>query len=154
MSTNAETPTLRNWREDAVDSGTLLGDPQWWWRLEVGDGLTRPAIVWTEEMPFHADRHPQSVEADGWPRIELVTALSELLAEYLGREVWVEEGGGDVPNLEVSVELPLTLDDTLETAANAAWPVVATLTNVFDPGTFNAPYVVGAACRRAGISTD
>lgn len=41
MSTNAETPTLRNWREDAVDSGTLLGDPQWWWRLEVGDGLTR-----------------------------------------------------------------------------------------------------------------
>lgn len=130
---------------EQIDSATLIGDAEPWWIVEAGSGPDGITLVWTEPMEFHLKtrRLLELVNDDG----ELLPRVPEILQTELRRlltceGVTVEVSDQDEPALEVSV--PLTVEPcTVERLAEVVWPFVATLTNVTDPGTFGAEYVMG-----------
>jgi hypothetical protein len=148
---------LADRRGDQVTSLELTGDWVVGLVAEVDD--EDPAlvtIIYTEGMDWHAYSHVPEIQqcgtcedpdhAGGHLRDEVPALLAtELRRLCKNEDVQVDEtdahdeaiGSLDV-SLQIRVEPP-----TLDALAEAAWPFIATLINVFDPGTFNAEYVMG-----------
>jgi len=137
-----------------IDSARLLGDIEPHWRAEVDqDNPAEVSIVWTEDLAFHVEDRGLAALADGEDvRAGVPAALeSELRRLLKSDEVYVDMSSQDEPALEIVVGL--TVDPaTVERLADLAWPIIATLTNVFDPGTFNAEYVMGTVAQKMGES--
>lgn len=140
---------LREFADTGITSGELFGENQHWWEVQVGDGETAPAVEWTEATAFHKGRFPELFDDDGWPRPGVADALQAALREEMTSEhIHVEEdpSGTDVPGFKVTVEMPdLGLDSTKDELADNAWPPVANLTNLFDPGTYGTVDIMRVA---------
>lgn len=97
----------------------------------------------------------------GWLKPEAERALAGELARILTAEgvstaawtvhgddhdepvqVWVADGGGDEPSVTFEVVTDYSEGESYESWFDRiGWPVVATLINCTDPGTFNFPYL-------------
>lgn len=130
---------------EMLAASDVLGDVEPWWHVEVGDDDVA-TIVWTESMDFHVTTRGLRtlVDEQGEPLPRTAEVLQAELRRLLkvGDTLTVAASDQDEPALEVSVTLTVE-PFTVERLATLAWPVIATLTNVFDPGTFGAEYVMG-----------
>ncbi|WPH57860.1 hypothetical protein [Mycobacterium phage WXIN] len=128
--------------------------------LEVDRDERHAVIVWVEPLRFHAeyngprkgcyksgdDDWSPHVDNDGYLNRDARTALGNRLQDYLGARGHVVEpdayDGSDEPN--ITFEIVTSYEDG-ETFSHwhdrIGWPVVGTLINVTDPGTFNSPYL-------------
>lgn len=148
-----ETDSLTPYRGDAIYGSELFGDSSHY-RVEVGMVPTECALVWAEDLEFHVDVRGLSVLVHEGPEMmptaAAIAATESELKRLLGTDqVWVSWSDSDDSAIEVLVGFTLG-EATMNALAEAAWPYVATLTNVFDPGTFGAEYVMGNVARMVG----
>ena len=130
-----------------IDGSELTGEPETFYVYVPEDADVRPEICWTEYIAFHAERAPEILGVDGWPTVGFMGALEDELRRILATEfVYVSEASGDEPGVEIAVGLRVLDRWTVGTMlGNVAWPYIARLHNVFDPGTFGCEYVVNSA---------
>lgn len=134
-------------------------------RLEIDPDEHQAIIVWTEDLAFHAELAQSDEErfsdlaqqnwhkwsdltVDGWLTVEsedkLGVELERLIAKD-GVKVWRSESGGDEPSVTFEVVTDYTDDETYDAWFDRiGWPVIATLINATDPGTFMFPYLFSA----------
>lgn len=131
---------------DSIEAVALSGELNEPWRAEISTEDERDvAVVWTEGLAFHTNVRglTQLVDDDGEVRSDVADALQVELRRLLNSEfVYVDVSDQDEPALEVTVAFTVE-PATVERLAELSWPAVAILTNVFDPGTFGAEYVMG-----------
>lgn len=119
----------------------------------TADGRRSFIVEWSEGLTWHRDHLGESFAS---PDDDTLERMNGLIGEELGEahrdladEVQVDVGPNygfnpDEEALIVSTTLFLPEDVTLEQLAEAAWPFIATMINVTDPGTFGSPYIMSA----------
>lgn len=135
--------------------------------LEVwddGDGYMYHGLDFREEMRFHseyfeghenyqdmfspADDEVRDEHGD-WltTRAEKLLArrVTELLPEYFVASTFCDTS--DYPHIVISVTYNGDRELTDDNIENVYWDAYATLMNITDPGTFNAPYVFSDVMR-------
>lgn len=142
-----------------ANSAEFLGDEDHRFTLEVAEpGETwRTVISFREPLDFHAQRHGPAVwgawtEPDGYLQREheatVVRRLAEHLAAVVGPEIaetleiTAADDDSDEPSMTIEIQADYRDGETFGAWLDRiGWPIVATLTNVSDPGTFNSPYL-------------
>lgn len=142
-------------RIDFMDLG-LDDDPRF--AVEVaepaeGDGVA--SIIFFERLEFHADlaqrftpdEWRERTDADGELTGKFIDTLLDRMTGYLSEKVegplyvGTTEGGDSEPNITLEIGANYREGETFgEWFDRIGWPIIATLINVSDPGTFNAPY--------------
>ncbi len=153
---------------ELADQGEPLADDANCY-LEV-DVANRFAVVcWVEELAFHAElarANPHGVQGKSWDdltdsssgeltpaaRDALIAELERLLKEQ-GIDAEIDDAEylqGDDRNPAFGLEIATRFHEG-ETFGSwfdrVGWPIVATLINVTDPGTYNSPYLFSALFR-------
>lgn len=137
---------------DMADRGEPLAESPNDCYLEVDRDDHKAIVVWRESLAFHAEwngaRWSDFVDSDGWLTGSAQLKLAQRLTAYLlkaGIEADVYTGmhdGMDEPNLTFEVVTAYRAGETFKSwHERTGWPVVATLINVTDPGTFMSPYL-------------
>lgn len=157
---------------DMADRGELIetGDVHdTRFMLEVDTDERRATIVFTEVLAFHAEYNgPQTFQTPGFPTVttegkwtplvdedgflthDAETALAGRLSAMMpsaadGSAVFIADSNDDEPNVVIEITTDYTDGETYESWLDRiGWPIVATLINVTDPGTFNSPYLFDA----------
>lgn len=156
--------------EDLADLGENPADAPYDCRLEIDKEEHKAIIVWTETLKFHAElaqldeqrfsptvhHHKWSTLTDehGWLTVEaqnnLEAELTKLLREKANlvgtdRTVWTENTDDNEPSVTWEIVTDYLPDETYEAWLDRiGWPVIATLINATDPGTFMFPYLFSA----------
>jgi hypothetical protein len=150
------TEPMSSFAGDRIDSVDLTGghDPRF--AVEVSDEGNRATLIFNEPLAFHADLAKRytpeewktRTDADG----ELTAEFEEVLLERLRGYLWdvlpsvpeyigTTDGGDYEPNFTIEISADYLEGETFDQwHARIAWPIIATLINVSDPGTFNKPY--------------
>lgn len=136
---------------DLKDRGEMPADAPYDCLIEIDEEECEAIIRWTESLQFHAeyaDNWMQYTNDDGWlrPTVEsrLANRLNELIRDQAGVIVDVDlsENNQDEPNITFEVVTGYREGETYGAWLDRiGWPVVATLINVTDPGTFNSAYL-------------
>lgn len=138
---------------DLVDRHESLDEEAYSCHLEVGAYARQAAVVWIEPLELHAERiGPRwgSLVDDGGhllPGVEgaLVDRLANLLpASAAGSVINTVDDYAEADRPAVRIEIATNYHDgeTFDRWFDrVGWPVVATLRNITDPGTFNSPYL-------------
>jgi hypothetical protein len=138
---------------DLVDRGEPLAESPVDCYLEVDRDDHKAIIVWREPLAFHIEwngaRWSEHADSDGWLASSAELQFANRLTDYLRRagvddaDVYTEGyNGEDEPTLTFEVVTPYRAGETFKSWFDRiGWPVVATLTNVTDPGTFMSPYL-------------
>lgn len=101
-------------------------------------------LVWVESLRFHLEHHADLMapwtDDDGF----ITDAGREAFVRLLGHgaEAADYEEWDDEPSIGVIFPLKGVDTDDEDALHSAAWPIVAFMHNVTDPGTFGAPYVM------------
>lgn len=160
--------TAETLMEDLADRGENPAEAPYNCVIEIDPEEHNAVVVWVEGLQFHAeyngpreypahagygawtspDNWTSRVNSDGWLTGEserhLANRLNELLRDQGGAVVDVDtvEYGGDEPNVAFEVVTKYREGETYQQWLDrVGWPVVATLINVTDPGTFNSAYL-------------
>lgn len=160
---------------DLADRGINPAESPYDCLLEVDVEEHHAVIVWTETLGFHAEyngrrEYPAAhgypawstedswsplVDEHGWLTPDAETALQIRLAELMpteahGATVFIADPRDDHPNIVFEVVTDYAAEgETYEAWLDRiGWPVIATLINVTDPGTFNSPYLFDASTFR------
>lgn len=164
------TETLARYAGDII-AGDILASENPGTRAEVAEDCSAATIIWIEPLRFHLEHAPQDmghllaikatpegndVAFTDEARQEFTTYMSEFLAS----DKWNIDNADILPapeeewDNEACVALAYHFDTpngpetTMEEFSNRAWPFIAAMTNVTDPGTFNNPYVMSALTER------
>lgn len=138
--------------------------------LEIDKEQHKAIIVWTEMLAFHAElarsdeekfsptvhHHKWSTLTDenGFLTVAAQDSLEAELTKLLKQKanlvvadqvVWTTDNGYDEPSVTWEIVTDYLPDETYEDWLDRiGWPVVATLINATDPGTFMFPYLFSA----------
>lgn len=144
---------------DSLDSMDLTGEYHHPVTVTVSDEPATPdgkwsyIIEWAEGLTWHRDHLCESFAN---PDDDALERINRLIGEELGEayagladEVQIDVGPnyGHNPEEEaliVSTTVFLPEDARLGDLQNAAWPFIATMINVTDPGTFGSRYIMSA----------
>ena len=144
---------------DLKDKGENPAEAPYDCWIEIDDENNQAIICWVENLRFHAeyngprewtseDAWAPLVDKDGWltPSAEGAVAIRlQTLIKNQGKvavEVDTSDYGGDEPTVMFEVVTDYHDGETYEHWLNRiGWPVVATLINLPDPGTFMSAYL-------------
>lgn len=130
--------------EDLKDRGEMPAEAPYDCVIEIDKEERQAIIVWTELLQFHAEHNETEWK---WLTYEqedyLAKRLAELIQKQAGKTVQVHSGSsGDEPNVSFEVVTDYRDGETYQQWLDrVGWPVVATLINVTDPGTFMSAYL-------------
>lgn len=152
MTTSTDT-LMTDLRGTSLDGHDLTGGDDFRFTVHVGDDDGRATLAFTEPLGFHADyagpdEWSAVTDADGWLTHAAETILADRLRDYLAAElgeapeyIGAVDSGGDEPVLELEVAADYRPGETFgQWFDRIGWPVVASIINTTDPGTFGAPY--------------
>ena len=136
---------------DLVDQGETLDD-NGQAILEVDQIANTATVAWTEPLAFHAayngDDWTRHVDADGYLTPAAEPALAERLSGMFpescnGTTIFTDyDDVGDAPAIRFELTTSYLPGETFDHWFDRiGWPIVATLVNVTDPGTFGSPYL-------------
>lgn len=149
---------------ELADQGYPLAEPAYSCYLEVDREEHQAIIVWVEPLAFHAvyngptdhpahagypawstpDNWTRHAQESGWLTGPAVRAIVARLQGFIGDKgsVGVLESGDDEPVIAFEIATTYRAGETFEQWYNrVGWPIVATLINVTDPGSFMSPYL-------------
>lgn len=137
---------------DLADMGENPAEAPYACWIEIDRENSLAIVCWSEDLKFHAeykgDRWKERVDEDGWLTATaegyIANRLAALIKKQAGVAVEVDtiDYGGDEPNITFEVVTDYQDGETYEHWLDRiGWPVVATLINVTDPGTFNSAYL-------------
>lgn len=166
------TSTIAAYAGDIIPLGELVGsDETPGIRAEVAEDCSSITIVWVESLQYHMEHWPEHMEHLVAPksgpddedeavyftdeaRQEFATYMIEFLANEGAEKADILPDDGEEWDDESCVAISCRFDTpngpntSIEEAGDKAWPFIASMTNVTDPGTFNCPYVMGDLARR------
>lgn len=136
---------------DLADIGENPAEAPYNCWIEIDREERKAVITWVENLQFHAEcigpDHP-GWWYDGWLTPAAEDALAKRLAELIAQQgkvstpVFSVHYCGEEPNVAFEVVTDYRDGETYEQWLDRiGWPVVATLINVTDPGTFNSAYL-------------
>lgn len=137
---------------DLADRGEPLAESPIDCYLEVDRDDHKAIVVWREPLQFHIEfngaRWSDFADSDGWLTGSAELGLAARLTSYLAKagieaDVYTTGfNGEDEPTLTFEVATAYRAGETFDSwYGRLGGPIVATLTNVTDPGTFMAPYL-------------
>lgn len=137
---------------DMADRGEPLAESPNDCILEVDRDDHKAIAVWRESLAFHIEyngaRWSDFADSDGWLTSSAELALATRLTSHLAKggieaDVYTTgHNGEDEPTLTFEVVTAYRAGETYKSWYDRiGWPIVATLINVTDPGTFNSPYL-------------
>lgn len=145
---------------DRVDAFELAGEYlSHYWAEIAEDGMTA-TLEWVEDLRFHEEalgsrfvqllHEPGGFLSDSGEEAVQEAARTCFIqqASHLSEDLIVDLGAAwDDPSIafSVQVDLPDGPATTYGILGELAWPFIATMTNITDPGTFNCPYLMAEA---------
>lgn len=157
---------------DLADRGENPADNDPRFLLEINRDSNQAVLCFVEPLAFHAEL-ARADEAKGYPAVhrwaDLVDStgyLTDAAAEVLRGEIsrlFVSKGGistaqvdlaehlqhDDESSVGVEVTTTYQVNETYNSWVDRiGWPIVATLIDITDPGTFNCPYLFSALLHR------
>ena len=152
-----------------ADRGEPLTQPnEPYMYLEINRDEREAVICFTEPLAFHAElaqREESSIRGQRpWADLtdehgyltpeqqgKIGTELAKLIKGQTGVDatVYSESGWDDEPSIGFEIVTTYQDGETFNSWFDrAGWPIVATIINVTDPGTFNCPYLFSAILYR------
>lgn len=152
---------------ELADHGVNPAEPPYDCLLEVDTDERQAVIAWTEHLQFHAEYNgPRELSSpgygsvvtdddwsplvyeDGWltpdAKRHFADKLAVIIREQTGHDLTVDtvDTGYDEPSITFEVVTDYRDGESYDAWLDRiGWPVVATLINATDPGTFNHPYL-------------